>query len=388
MARIGSPKKSGYLPGLDGWRALAVLGVMFTHDYAYHLGSINLYRLQQYGGTGVYLFFAISGILICTRLLEEEALLGRVNLKRFYVRRIFRIQPVSWLYLLAVAFLVLIGWMDQRWHYWFGALFMYRNYQVNVFSPTLNYGYLTGHFWTLAVEEHFYLLLSLFLFFIRRWRIALLTLFMAASVCWPFFATHYVAQVYAKSEGRYTEFQLHWLIFPALIAILYRLPALRAFAHRWMKPWAVFLVIGIVCYLNPHIFHRLWKWHLWPQRSYEGIVVFLFLFPFCVIATISHPRSLTTRFLELPLMQWMGRLSYSLYLWHVLFFRGVWRPEIPQVNSPLLHLTHAPWNYLAAFACATASFYFVERPLMRLGHRLAPPATPGRKDMATEPSAG
>jgi peptidoglycan/LPS O-acetylase OafA/YrhL len=71
---ISAKPKSGYLPSLDGWRAIAILGVMMTHDQPWVvLGHSNI-NWKGFGGWGVHLFFAISGILICTRILEEEKL--------------------------------------------------------------------------------------------------------------------------------------------------------------------------------------------------------------------------------------------------------------------------------------------------------------------------
>jgi hypothetical protein len=76
-----------YIRSLDGWRALAVLAVMALHDQAHHLGPLNDNWLNEHGVLGVRVFFAISGILICSRLLDEESRYGRISLRDFYVRR-------------------------------------------------------------------------------------------------------------------------------------------------------------------------------------------------------------------------------------------------------------------------------------------------------------
>jgi len=98
-----------------------------------------------------------------------------------------------------------------------------------------------------------------------------------------------------------------------------------------------------------------------------------------------HPRSLTTRFLETAPMRFLGRFSYSIYLWHVLFFSL--RDIGSTITSPTLRFVSGqPWRYIATLAAASLSYYFVEKPLIRLGHRLAPPATPGHADLANIPS--
>src|SRR5438309_1226291 len=87
------------IPSLDGWRAIAVFSVIAYHDQVHHIGILSNSLWHEYGRLGVDLFFAISGMLICTRLLEEEAALGQISLKGFYIRRFFRILPPAFAYL-------------------------------------------------------------------------------------------------------------------------------------------------------------------------------------------------------------------------------------------------------------------------------------------------
>jgi peptidoglycan/LPS O-acetylase OafA/YrhL len=128
-SQIGrSARKSGYIPSLDGWRAFAIIGVMCVHDLKWSFAGHPLSPYQDVGGSGVYLFFAISGILITTRILEEETLCGFFDIKKFYVRRIFRIQPAAWLYLAVIGCLMGAGLITTKWRHWFGALGMYENF--------------------------------------------------------------------------------------------------------------------------------------------------------------------------------------------------------------------------------------------------------------------
>src|SRR5437867_3974660 len=88
--------QSGYLPTLDGWRAIAILQVMSAHAQrsarlAWGNWATPLRWLDSLGGTGVRIFFAISGFLICTRLLSEYNAHGHLRLKVFYIRRVHRI---------------------------------------------------------------------------------------------------------------------------------------------------------------------------------------------------------------------------------------------------------------------------------------------------------
>src|SRR5271166_3415100 len=94
-----------YIPTLDGWRAIAILLVMLHHDIVHRLGPFNTTWGYEHGLVGVDVFFAISGILICTLLLEEEKQTGGIDLRSFYIRRAFRILPPAFLYLFGLGLL-------------------------------------------------------------------------------------------------------------------------------------------------------------------------------------------------------------------------------------------------------------------------------------------
>jgi peptidoglycan/LPS O-acetylase OafA/YrhL len=96
-----------------------------------------------------------------------------------------------------------------------------------------------------------------------------------------------------------------------------------------------------------------------------------------VAGTVLRPAGIVGRILENSAMRWVGRLSYGLYLWQQLFL-------IPGAHWPLAMLQRLPWNLIPVFLVAVLSYELVERPMIRLGHRLAPPPTPGRTDLASE----
>ena len=151
--------KSGYIKTLDGWRTIAVGAVILYHAKAITIGPLHLEKIQGFGDRGVQLFFAISGILICSRLLEEQRLHGKISLTGFYIRRVFRIQPAAIAFLGTVGILTLIGMLHPTLPASLSSLFCYRNFYEaanSAVSPDDRY---TAHFWSLAVEEHFYLLL-------------------------------------------------------------------------------------------------------------------------------------------------------------------------------------------------------------------------------------
>jgi peptidoglycan/LPS O-acetylase OafA/YrhL len=379
-------QKTGYLPSLDGWRAVAILAVLMAHDLPWSLFGHSNEAWKSVGVHGVQLFFAISGVLITTRILEEESLAGFFDIKRFYIRRIFRIQPAALAYLTVTGLLIAFRVIHDLWHFWLAALLLYENYAYRGIPVEVG-SFFSAHFWTLAVEEHFYILLSIFLFSVRRYRLAWILAFYAALI---------LAQQYAIGHGyfpgqvrRQTQWQLHFLIFPAAFAVALRKPGFRDKVERWLKPWSAALVwVAFV------VVHRLAVHHSRPQvpafggrwiaSELESFVEIFFTL--LVVATMLHKKSWTTRTLELAPLRFIGRISYSIYLWHLLFFSRLYPPT--NVTNPVLQaLSGRPMKYIAALSVAVASYYLIEKPMMRLGHRLAPPILPGRPELVEEPEA-
>jgi peptidoglycan/LPS O-acetylase OafA/YrhL len=378
LTEIPVKPKSGYLPSLDGWRAIAILGVMMTHDQPWVvLGHSNI-KWKGFGGWGVHLFFAISGILICTRILEEEKLLGRFRLKSFYLRRLFRIQPAALAYLATIAFLTGVGVLHEHWHFWFGALLLYENFLFHQeFLVMMAAGIFTAAFWTLAVEEHFYILLSLFLYFVKRNRALILAGTIVALI---------VAERFAKVTGRYsfdtstrrTYWVLQYLILPAILALLLRSANVHGLVKRALAPWVAFLGTFVLLVLAHGGMHDFWNYRT-LDNNWRW---FLFMPGLWVVATMHHPLSWTTRLLEWAPLRYIGRLSYSIYLWHVLFF-GASEPATRVTWPPLVFLSHRPLKYAATLLVASLSYHLVEKRFIRLGYRVAPPVSFGHADLNT-----
>ena len=150
-------QNQGYIFTLDGWRALAIIAVLADHivGYEFH-GHRWLFALTRIGANGVSLFFAISGFLICSRLLEEQSAFGRISLKGFYIRRACRILPAALAYLMFITLVAFLGYIavDRR-EFW-ATVFFWRNY-LPIRWIHRGWGGYTVHYWSLAVEEHFYL---------------------------------------------------------------------------------------------------------------------------------------------------------------------------------------------------------------------------------------
>ncbi|WP_293893625.1 acyltransferase [Flavobacterium sp.] len=149
-----------YLPGLNGIRAIAALSVVFSHinnklDY-YSLPKSELLDLANFGVT---MFFTLSGFLITYLLLKEIEKTGTIDVKKFYMRRILRIWPLYYFYLIIVIFLN--GIQNVEWPILF-YIFILPNFKTSfngVIATVVgseNLVYMVGHYWSLGVEEQFY----------------------------------------------------------------------------------------------------------------------------------------------------------------------------------------------------------------------------------------
>ena len=275
------------------------------------------------------------------------------------------------------------GISHEGWQSWFGAVFFYRNYLPHDVGAAPYFA--SGHFWTLSVEEHFYIILSLVLYFFKKSRLYVMAVLVLMSFAWPVFEAR-MGWFNRSLADHMTQDTLQYLIWPAFLAVVLRIPYYERLVSTYLRPWAVSLAAAVLLWLNHHYLQMLHPFGHYGSIGLEralptDISIVIVLFPFWIISTMSHGACLSTRFLELRPLRFVGRLSYSLYLWHVVFFVVRFGPS-PRSRNPMPHMiSHAPWNYLAAFACALLSYYMIEKPFMRLGHRLAPPATPGRVDL-------
>ncbi|HUA13891.1 MAG TPA: acyltransferase [Verrucomicrobiae bacterium] len=358
--------KKGYLPTLDGWRTVAILAVIIDHVVAYefHTDSSVLMSVTRIGPNGVSLFFAISGFLICSRLLEEHEATGRISLSGFYIRRASRILPPAMTYLIIIGILGLTGWILVSPLEWWSCVFFFRNYLPRG-AITSGWGGYTIHYWSLAVEEHFYLIWPTLLVLSgpkkSRWVAGGLALVVACWRSWDFrhqiFASHVPGVLFASR----TDTRLDGLLMGCLAALLLADSRWRERFLRIMRPWMWAACVAV--YLGLQILFRRHYYTL-----FESVLLAVI-----VATTVLRPETWVARLLELSWMRWIGRLSYSLYLWQQFFLE-------PGAKSPLSQLQRFPVNLVLLFAVAALSYRFVERPLIRLGHRLAPPPSPGRQD--------
>jgi peptidoglycan/LPS O-acetylase OafA/YrhL len=352
MVAMESSKRSFYIPSLDGWRAIAIFWVLMGHSKPWTVGPLSNYWLIGTDSRGVQLFFALSGFLICTRMLREEERVGSISLRSFYTRRLFRIQPAALAYLFVIVVLNLTGVVPHFWPGVVAAVLMIRNIWPLALKP--GYWY-TAHFWSLAVEEHFYLLLPGFLILFRRSR---LTIMLGAELTleiWrivvlnsPRLQTGLSWQLIQR-----TDMAIEGILVGSVFAIALTNVRLMRFAMLYLRPWVAVLYTAFA-FVEVQRHHSSWmKMSLIP------------VYPVLIVATAVHPKAILTRLLELSPVRFVGRISYSLYIWQELFTNAD--------ATPALHFlySHVLLSWCASFASAMASYYLIETPLIRYGHKIA-----------------
>ena len=353
----------GYLPGLDGLRALAIIGVLL-----YHAGIDWL----PGGFLGVDVFFVISGFLITSLVLEEYDRSGRIDFKRFYLGRARRLLPAVVVLLIVVGIAVLFVYQDalsafrqdalatifyvNNWWY----VLVDQSYFESMGRPPL-----LKHLWSLSVEEQFYLIWPVVALLLVRSggrplvrRIALL-LAVASTVWMAVIAIRNGYPVDADPSRAYfgTDSHSMGLLVGAALATVWRPGRLSTHIPRGAQ--VIVTGTGIVALAVVVAFY-LFVGEFTPWL-YRGGFLALAFFTTVLIAAVTHPASVLGPALGVGVLRYLGRRSYGIYLWHWPIFM-VTRPGID-----------VPWSEPVAFAARLAltlgiaelSYRLVEMPIRR-----------------------
>lgn len=338
-----------YIPTLDGWRAISILLVLAFHSP----GWDQQFFMARHGTLGVAIFFVISGYLITSRLLSEKNQNRSISLKSFYIRRLFRLAPAAGAYLVITLILGLFQVIPLGWKGLLACILLVRNYWWPT-DPGDNY---SGHFWSLTVEEHFYLLFPFLITFARRRQTFAIIIFaITLAVIWRYTSTRLGWYKHYSNNPFFfllTDLRIDNLLWGCLAAVCIDL-------WKWRPTGTIYNAISWVL-----IFILFYCLHL----IFKSTNIYFSLMPptvtLALVITAHNPQHILGRFLELPPMRWLGRISYSLYLFQQLFMIHLMPPE----TSWLGQLQVFPYNFLASFACATISYYCLERPMISLGKR-------------------
>ncbi len=364
----------GYRRWLDGLRGVAILLVL-----AFHLGPL------PGGFLGVDVFFVLSGFLITSLLMEEWQSRGAIRLKQFYVRRALRLLP-AFVLLLAFCFLSIffLPTPEEKWE---------RLKETTVAAcylsnwPMLHQTSMPilGHTWSLSVEEQFYILWPTLLYGMLRLRLSrrfillLVCCGIGASAALRMGLYHWhlhhgtdkmtvVFRLYRGLDTRADALLAGCLL--GLLAAWNLLPKSRR-SIRWTGATSILCLL----YLGYLVSCRR------PEDSlyYHGIFTVVALMTAIILARLlSAPARFACRILESALLVGTGRISYSLYLFHMPVLHLLLPVGLHVVNAvgpywgyAVLALLVVGFSYLAAFL----SYCLVERPFLRLKDRLRPRAS-------------
>ncbi len=396
---VQAPTIGRHIRSLDGVRGLAFLLVFFQHFAGgnhIHLWPLELVR--GVGWTGVDLFFVLSGFLITGILYDTRS--DSEYFRKFYLRRALRIFPLYYACLLLI--FLSTPFLHLHWHLYHLAYPLYASNFLNALLPFTNtFGFEPwldlGHFWSLAVEEQFYLVWPVIILMAGSRRrvihtccaliaisVLLRALFVAIylhHVPLPaIYSSHFYQTTLAAMPSaffyrtflyRITLFRFDSLAMGGILAMLLRAPK----GQRWLPRahFALPLLLAIAAAMLAHSFHL-----ETPSTAVVGYTVLAALFAATLAAAIGW--SPLRRAFEWSPLRTIGKYSYGMYLFH-----QIARPALPFLIVKLGRLVGSVsvaavvcsvgW-FVTVFFLAKLSFRFFESPLLRLKDKLPYSATP------------
>ncbi len=368
----GAPRHFGYQPALDGIRAFAVAAVLF-----YHAGQ----SWAVGGFLGVDTFFVLSGFLITTLLVTEWTNRGGIQLLAFWGRRARRLLPA--LFLVMVGIVVYAGVFAAP-----GELGRIRADSFASLGYVANWRFILSgqsyfdqfsqpsplrHMWSLAIEEQFYLVWPLVVAGLLWWRRSLKVLLVACVVLIAASAT-LMAVLYqpGRDPSRVyygTDTRAQSLLIGAVVGIL-------VFMHGPILSRAARIAVRVAAVVGAG--YTLWLFWRMSERTdalYQGGFLLAALAVSAVIVSVIQPdRGVLGRFLSVPPLRWVGRISYGLYLWHWPVYLTITHTRTGLDGFSLLVVRIA-----VSVALAALSFYAVERPIRAGTFRLPQPTRHRRR---------
>ena len=337
-----------YFRGLDGIRALSAFMVI-----AHHMEDKFLHWLQ--GHSGVSIFFVLSGYLITTLLIREEKIKNRVSLKAFYIRRSFRIFPIY--YVVLGVYCALIFGLDievfSSKREELAEILPYYLFYMNEFIPAIGEGTGAGfgHSWSLGIEEKFYLLWPIigfvFLSSFRRYRLTFILIFMLSLLALN------------KYMPEYHFLNYYMLLVGCLFATLLSKQNTYNIIKQCTNGWLFYVAIGVFVFTH------------FMKAQFHFLIL---LYPFTIalfIAIVVIGNSKLTIFLENRLLKFCGRISYGIYLVHVLSLNAVQFVLKPDSDQLLIGVSTFILSAVLATCIAYGMNIIIEKPMISYGRRIA-----------------
>jgi peptidoglycan/LPS O-acetylase OafA/YrhL len=345
--KITSTSQPYHLPQLDGLRGIAITLVTLGH-----LASFSLHRwvavANAFAQLGVLLFFVLSGFLITTLVTAEKQKNDSVNLASFYSRRILRLAPAFLAFMAAVICLMFMNLIPRIPGYEIAACFLYMR---NIFGRNEA----VAHLWSLSLEEQFYIAWPPLVKLLAPNRLIIISISGTVILCvWR--AVAMSMHLFDYNMGIYymrPYFRFDSILVGCCLALCLRYRPLASEQFQSMfKRIPTALIWGLVC-----------VWTLIGQTlsSPMYITVQMLGVTWLLFRAISAE---TSGILTASPLKFLGKLSYSLYLWQQIFLVTTFQ-QWGIVGK-------FPFNVITCFIIALVSYFGVERPFLKLKTRWQP----------------
>jgi peptidoglycan/LPS O-acetylase OafA/YrhL len=293
-------------PALDGIRALAVFMVIGFHAFAPGASG---------GYLGVDVFFVLSGFLITTLLVGEVDRTGTIRLGSFYLRRLLRLTPALLLMLTAYLLLAPLAWPNMAFHTDVRDVLISTFYLSDYASAFWSAPYYLRHTWSLAVEQHFYLLWPLLMLALaprlgRRQLVVTLAVLYAVFTAWRIYCDLHGEFAYEHSYYRF-DTRLSGLVAGSLFAVWMTGNRRPAWRHAELAAMTALAVLALCS----------WRFQVLSTGAMTyGIAAVEFATLALIYVAITTERSRVRRALAHPAPAYVGKMSYGIYLWHYPIF--------------------------------------------------------------------
>ena len=364
-----SNNKSKYLPSIDSLRALAVLAVIIYHVDVNYLPG---------GFLGVDLFFVLSGYLISSLIIKEYRKTGTVNLYNFYIRRARRLLPAVY-FMITVGLVVMVlfnevllrkSHLDAIFGYIYSSNWWYIFHKLDYFD---SFGAQSPfkHLWSLAIEEQFYMIFPLLFLLVNRKKkskdgtyklnknflyvvLGLILVSLIAHIL--LFDINNISRIYFGTDTRAFS-----LLVGVVGAILYPMERLHAkVTPQQNMIYSVVSLVSIATLITVMIYTSEYNTLL-----YRGGFLLVAILGLIVIISSGKQHTLMSRLLSFKPVVFIGKISYSLYLWH--FPVLVLTTPVSEIGNP--NIIFVILRVILTFILATASYVFVETPIRKLGFK-------------------
>jgi peptidoglycan/LPS O-acetylase OafA/YrhL len=350
------PPNTTFHPGLEGLRGLAILStVLFHHGFSWASG----------GFVGVSTFFTLSGFLITSLLLTQYQNNSRINLLKFWGRRARRLMPAALLALLGIALYGYLAASEDQVQRLFGdgvaALFYVSNWWLiatdAAYSNLLGDPSLVQHFWSLAIEEQYYVFYPIVLLILLRLGkgslaipFVVLGLLSAASLvtmAWLANTIMSTDRIYYGTDTRSAE-----LLMGGMLAIILK---------RWKIPSSelsqkAVSIVGLLALLLA-TYHAV-TFNIADRQLYKGGLAIHALTSLVIIVAAITPSGPVRYLLSLPWVRWLGRISYGVYVYHWPIFLWLDAENTQLSQGPLFVL-----RFIVSITIAFASYHLIEMPI-------------------------